>query len=76
MVEDPLLDRYGGNPNITHTIGINHLKKIKQKYNLTDIWPKENLDKKFLLIIIKISKYIVELIVFIYYKTKKPKILL
>ena len=46
MVEDPLLDRYGGNPNITHTIGINHLKKIKKKYNLTDIWPKENLDKK------------------------------
>ena len=29
MVEDPLLDRYGGNPNITHTLGINYLTKIK-----------------------------------------------
>ena len=46
MVEDPLLDRYGGNPNTTHTLGINHLTKIKQKYNLTDIWRKENPDKR------------------------------
>ena len=46
MVEDPLLDRHGGNPNITHTLGIYYLTKIKEKYNLTDIWRKENPDKK------------------------------
>ena len=46
MAEDPLLDKHGGNPNITHTLGIYYLTKIKQKYNLTDIWRKENPDKK------------------------------
>ena len=46
MAEDPLLDRHGGNPNITHTLGIYYLTKIKQKYSLTDIWRKENPDKK------------------------------
>ena len=47
MVEDLLLERQGGNPNTTHTLGLNSLtKKTKQKYNLTDIWRKENPDKK------------------------------
>ena len=46
MVEDLLLDRQGGNPNTTHTLGLNSLTKTKQKYNLTDIWWKENPDKK------------------------------
>ena len=46
MVEDLLLDRQGGNPNTTHTLGLNSLTKTKQKYNLTDIWRKENPDKK------------------------------
>ena len=47
MVDDPLLDRQDGNPNTTHTLGLNSLTKIKQKYNLTDIWQKENPDKNF-----------------------------
>ena len=42
MVEDILLDRKGGNPNITHTSGLQYLTKIKQTNNLTDIWRKQN----------------------------------
>ena len=42
MVEDILLDRKGGNPNKTHTLGLDYLIKIKQANNLTDIWRKEN----------------------------------
>ena len=42
MVEVILLDRKGGNPNITHTLGIEYLTKIKQTNNLTDIWRKQN----------------------------------
>ena len=42
MLEDILLDIKGGNPNITHTLGLNYLTKIKQTNNLTDIWRKEN----------------------------------
>ena len=38
MLEDPLLDRQGGNPNIIHTLGLHFLTKIKQKYTLTDIF--------------------------------------
>ena len=34
MVEDHLLDRQGGNPNITHTLGLNYLTQIKQKIQL------------------------------------------
>ena len=45
MVEDILLDRKGGNPNNTHILGLDHLTKIKQTNNLTDIWRKENPDK-------------------------------
>ena len=47
MVEDPLLDRQGGNPYITHTLGLLSLRKIKQKFNLTDIWRKQNPQKQF-----------------------------
>ena len=42
MVEDILLDRKGGNPNKTHTLGLDYLIKIKQANNLTNIWRKEN----------------------------------
>ena len=42
MVEDILLDRKGGNPNITHTLGLEYLTKIKQTNNLTVIWRKQN----------------------------------
>ena len=42
MLEDILLDIKGGNPNITHILGLNYLIKIKQTNNLRDIWPKEN----------------------------------
>ena len=45
-VEDLLLDRRGGNPNNTHLLGMQYLQKIKQKYNLTDIWRKQNPDKQ------------------------------
>ena len=46
MVENLLLDRQGGNPNNTHLLGIQYLQKIKQKYNLTDIWRKQHPGKK------------------------------
>ena len=46
MVENLLLDRQGGNPNNTHLLGIQYLQKIKQKYNLTDIWQKQHPGKK------------------------------
>ena len=45
-VEDLLLDRRGGNPNNTHLLGMQYLQKIKQRYNLTDIWQKQNPDKQ------------------------------
>ena len=45
MVEDTLLDRKGGNPSNTHTVGLDHLTKIKETNNLRDIWQKENPDK-------------------------------
>ena len=37
MVEDILLDRKERNPNITHTLGLEYLIKIKKTNNLTDI---------------------------------------
>ena len=46
MVEDLLLDRHGGNPNNTHLLRIQYLQKIKQKYNLTNIWQKQHPGKK------------------------------
>ena len=46
MVEDLLLDRQGGNPNNTQMLGLEYLTKIKQTYNLTDIWRKENPSKR------------------------------
>ena len=45
-VEDLLLDRRRGNPNNTHLLGMQCLQKIKQNYNLTDIWQKQNPDKQ------------------------------
>ena len=42
MIENIFLDRLGGNPKYTHTIGLETLKKIKNKHNLTDIWRKNN----------------------------------
>ena len=46
MVEDLLLDRQGGSPNNTHMLDLQYLIKLKQKYGLTNIWRKENPDKK------------------------------
>ena len=46
MVEDFLLYCQGGNPNNTHMLGLEYLTKIKQTYNLTDIWRKENPSKR------------------------------
>ena len=37
MVENTLLDRKGGNPNKIDTLCLDHLTKIKQTNNLTDI---------------------------------------
>ena len=46
MIENPLLDRAGGNPNKTHTIGFETLKIVKNKLNLIDIWGKNHPFKK------------------------------
>ena len=42
MIENLYLDRLGGNPNKTHTIGIQSLNKIKNNHNLEDIWRRKN----------------------------------
>ena len=42
MIENPLLDRAGGNPNKTHTIDFETLKIVKNKLNLIDIWGKNH----------------------------------
>ena len=42
MVANTLLDRKGGKPNNMHTLGLDHLTKIKQTNNLRDIWRKKN----------------------------------
>ena len=41
MVANTLLDRKGGKPNNMHTLGLDHLTKIKQTNNLRDIWRKK-----------------------------------
>ena len=46
MIENLYLDRLGGNPNKTHTIGIQSLNKIKNNHNLEDIWRRKNPYKK------------------------------
>ena len=60
MVEDILLDRKGGNPNKTHTLGLGYLTKIKQTYNLQIFGKKKIHTKHYLRFTTKISKYIVE----------------
>ena len=47
MIENPLLDRAGGNPNKTHTIGFETLKTVKNKLNLIDMGKKSSIPKKF-----------------------------
>ena len=42
MIENLFLDRIGGNPNKTHTIGSKTFKTVKNKLNLIDIWIKKN----------------------------------
>ena len=42
MIENTFLDMTGGNPNKTHTIGLETLKTVKNKLNLIDIWRKNN----------------------------------
>ena len=42
MIENLFLDRIGGNPNKTHTIGCETFKIVKDKLNLIDIWRKNN----------------------------------
>ena len=46
MIENLSLDRLGGNPNKTHTIGIKSLNKIKNNHNLEDMWRRKNPYKK------------------------------
>ena len=65
MIENLFLDRIGGNPNKTHTIGFETFKAVKNKLNLIDIWKKIIHSKKALLIIMQITQYIVDLIGFI-----------
>ena len=45
MVEDILLDRKGGNPNKTHSLGLGYLTKIKQTNNL-QIFGKKKIHTK------------------------------
>ena len=46
MVEDIYLDRQGGTPSNSHLLGLIHLQKIKQKYNLKDTWRKKKHTKR------------------------------
>ena len=46
MTENIFLDRIGGNPNNTHTLGIQDLNCIKNKNKLIDIW-KPNPYKRY-----------------------------
>ena len=46
MIESLSLDRLGGNPNKTHTMGIQSLNKIKNNHNLEDVWRRKNPYKK------------------------------
>ena len=46
MIENLSLDRLGGNPNKTHTIGIQSLNQIKNNHNLEDMWRRKNSYKK------------------------------
>ena len=62
MIENLFLDRIGGNPNKTHTIGFETFKTVKNKLNLIDTWRKKIHSKKALLIIMQITQYIVDLI--------------
>ena len=43
MVEDPLLDRQGGNPNITHTLGLHFLTKIYFDRHLAKTKPAQTI---------------------------------
>ena len=45
MVEDVPNDRAGGNPTTQH-YGIEHIKNIKNRNNMIDIWRKQNPKKK------------------------------
>ena len=42
MIENIFLDRIGGNPNNTHTFGIQAVNCMKSKYKLIDISRKTN----------------------------------
>ena len=42
MIENTLINRTGGNPNKTHTIGSETVKIVKNKLNLIDILRKNN----------------------------------
>ena len=46
MVEDIYLDRQGGIPSNSHLLGLKHLQKITQKYNLKDTWRKKKHTKR------------------------------
>ena len=74
MVEDLLLDRQGGNPNATRTLGLNPLTKIKQKYYYRQTFGRKKTQINiFSCIITNFNKYIAELTASTYYKIKKLK---
>ena len=47
IIENIFLDRLGGNPNNTYTIGIQNLYCIKNGHNLIDIWKKTTPYKRY-----------------------------
>ena len=47
MIENIFLDRIGGNPNNTHTFGIQAVNCMKSKYKLIDISRKTNPYKRY-----------------------------
>ena len=47
MIENIFLDRQGGNPNNTQTIGIQYLNCIKNNHKLIDIWRETNPYKRY-----------------------------
>ena len=59
MLEDILLDIKGGNPNITHILGLNYLIKIKQ-ITLEIFGQKKTHTKHYLRFTRKTNRYIAE----------------
>ena len=60
MVEDSLLDRKGGNPNKTHTLGLGYLTKLNKQITYRYLAKRKSTQNTIYVSQQKISKYIVE----------------